>query len=206
MLLTLTTPWNRLLSSLRAVFVPRIFVVVLAMAYRYVFVLLVGDRSTCTRRARRAASTDHRDHAGGRRFVAASAGALFGRSHALADDVHLAMISRGFVGDVPRGRTRRPSAVDVVWLAACRRRRRGRVARRPCARAMSVAAPTGVLVVDDVSYTYLDRFVALDRVSLTVARGERLALLGANGCGKSTLLKLLDGLAVPDAGTYARVR
>ena len=58
-----------------------------------------------------------------------------------------------------------------------------------------------VLRVDDASYTYLDRFVALDRVSLRVARGERLALLGANGCGKSTLLKLLDGLLFPSSGT-----
>ena len=39
-------------------------------------------------------------------------------------------------------------------------------------------------------------------VSLTVRRGERVALLGANGCGKSTLLKVLDGLVFPDAGTY----
>jgi len=58
-----------------------------------------------------------------------------------------------------------------------------------------------VLRVADVSYTYLDRFVALDRVSLSVERGERLALLGANGCGKSTLLKLLDGLLFPSSGT-----
>jgi cobalt/nickel transport system ATP-binding protein len=53
-----------------------------------------------------------------------------------------------------------------------------------------------------VSYTYLDRFPALDDVSLTVERGEKLAMLGANGCGKSTLLKLLDGLLYPDAGRY----
>jgi len=58
-----------------------------------------------------------------------------------------------------------------------------------------------VYVVEDVSYTYLDRFPALTDVSLRVARGEKLALLGANGCGKSTLLKILDGLLVPDRGT-----
>ncbi|HZY08453.1 MAG TPA: ABC transporter ATP-binding protein, partial [Ilumatobacteraceae bacterium] len=52
-----------------------------------------------------------------------------------------------------------------------------------------------------MSYTYLDRFPALTDVSLRVARGEKLALLGANGCGKSTLLKILDGLLVPDRGT-----
>jgi cobalt/nickel transport system ATP-binding protein len=67
-----------------------------------------------------------------------------------------------------------------------------------CGRATSVE---DLLVVDDVSYSYLERYPALDHVSLTVRRGERLALLGANGCGKSTLLKLLDGLVFPDSGT-----
>ena len=62
------------------------------------------------------------------------------------------------------------------------------------------AAP--LLALDGISYAYLGRFPALDAVSLGVARGERLALLGANGCGKSTLLKILDGLVIPDAGAY----
>ena len=60
---------------------------------------------------------------------------------------------------------------------------------------------TDVFVVDDVKYRYLDRFVALAGVSLTVRAGERVALLGANGCGKSTMLKLLAGLIVPERGT-----
>lgn len=59
-----------------------------------------------------------------------------------------------------------------------------------------------VFVCDDVRYAYLDRYPALDGVSLTVRRGERVALLGANGCGKSTLLKLLDGLVFPSSGTF----
>jgi cobalt/nickel transport system ATP-binding protein len=59
-----------------------------------------------------------------------------------------------------------------------------------------------VFVVEDVSYAYLDRFDALNNVSLTVARGEKVALLGANGCGKSTLLKILDGLVFADTGRF----
>ena len=64
----------------------------------------------------------------------------------------------------------------------------------------SLAEP--LLVVDDASYAYLGRFTALDGVSLSVSRGEKLALLGANGCGKSTLLKVIDGLLFADTGSY----
>ena len=43
--------------------------------------------------------------------------------------------------------------------------------------------------------------VVLDRVSLDVAAGERIGLVGANGSGKSTLLRLLAGTRLPDAGS-----
>jgi len=43
--------------------------------------------------------------------------------------------------------------------------------------------------------------VALDGVSLEIARGEFFGLLGPNGAGKSTLMSLVAGLRPPDAGT-----
>jgi cobalt/nickel transport system ATP-binding protein len=55
---------------------------------------------------------------------------------------------------------------------------------------------------EGLTFRYLERFPALDNVDLTVARGETVALLGANGCGKSTLLKLLDGLLFAERGTF----
>jgi ABC-2 type transport system ATP-binding protein len=44
---------------------------------------------------------------------------------------------------------------------------------------------------------------ALREVSLTVERGEVLALLGANGAGKTTLLKLICTMLLPDSGRVA---
>ena len=45
-----------------------------------------------------------------------------------------------------------------------------------------------------------EQTVAVDHLSLTLDRGEMLALLGPSGSGKTTTLRLLAGFEVPDAG------
>ena len=56
-----------------------------------------------------------------------------------------------------------------------------------------------VFEVQEVEYRY-HGVSALDRLSLSVGTGQRIAILGANGSGKSTLLRLLDGLCFAERG------
>jgi ABC-type multidrug transport system ATPase subunit len=57
-----------------------------------------------------------------------------------------------------------------------------------------------VLEIEDISKAYGSKQVLRD-VSLTVRRGEKLAIIGPNGLGKSTLLKIMMDRVAPDAGT-----
>ena len=116
-LVTVTTSWVRLLSALRILGVPRMFILIIGMAYRYIFHLLgTVEDIYFARKARTLGRTRH--DAGARRFVAASAGVLIGKSHQLSEEVHQAMTARGYRGDAvtldrPRWRT-----TDAVFLLA----------------------------------------------------------------------------------------
>ena len=65
------------------------------------------------------------------------------------------------------------------------------------------AAPTesaqGYLVTEKLVKRF-DEAVAVDEVSLSIAKGEIFALLGSSGCGKSTLLRMLAGFEKPTSG------
>ena len=61
---------------------------------------------------------------------------------------------------------------------------------------------SGAVVVSAVGFRYPEtKSLVLDDVSITVANGERLAVVGATGSGKSTLAKLMARLYDPTAGT-----
>ena len=63
-----------------------------------------------------------------------------------------------------------------------------------------------ILMASDLRKTYgkgIAEVHALDNVSLTVNKGEFVAIVGTSGSGKSTLLNMLGGLDKPDAGTVS---
>ncbi len=55
------------------------------------------------------------------------------------------------------------------------------------------------VIMQDVSLFY-ENTLALDHISLTIASGQRVALVGPNGAGKSSLLHLLAGIVQPSSG------
>jgi sulfonate transport system ATP-binding protein len=57
-----------------------------------------------------------------------------------------------------------------------------------------------MLVLDRVGKTYPNGVRALEGVSLAVAPGEIVLVIGASGCGKSTMLRAICGLEVPSHG------
>ena len=66
---------------------------------------------------------------------------------------------------------------------------------------LELSGPPAMIEVKDVSFRYpsSDEDV-LEQISLSIARGERVAIVGENGAGKSTLIKLLSGLYAPSSG------
>lgn len=55
------------------------------------------------------------------------------------------------------------------------------------------------IIIKNISKTFGDE-VVLENVSLTIKRGERIAIYGPNGAGKSTLFKIIMGSLKPDSG------
>jgi ABC-type nitrate/sulfonate/bicarbonate transport system ATPase subunit len=63
-----------------------------------------------------------------------------------------------------------------------------------------------VLAISDLRHVYgrgSAAHVAIDGISLRVAAGELVAIVGTSGCGKTTLLRCIAGLQRPAHGTIA---
>ncbi len=114
--LTLTTRWDRLLAAARGAGIPPAFVVVVDLAYRYLFVLMGAALETFeARKARTVGSLRLAQNQG---FVAAVAGATLQKARVMSEEVHAAMVARGYDGSPRPARLSPLGAGGVLGLAA----------------------------------------------------------------------------------------
>jgi cobalt/nickel transport system permease protein len=97
-LLFLTTPQQILFKSLRTVGVPKLYVLTLQMAYRYVFLLMDMIREMYV--AKKARTIRARGMIDEQKWVGGRIGYTLIRSLSMSEKVHMAMMSRGFNGEV----------------------------------------------------------------------------------------------------------
>jgi len=114
-LLVLTTPWPWVLKALRVLKCPTVLVAILGMTYRYVFEILRTALDMFE--SRRSRTVGALSPAESRRLAASAVGVLLSKSVHLSNDVHLAMQSRGFRGEVHVLPDFRARAADWCWLA-----------------------------------------------------------------------------------------
>lgn len=112
-LLVVTTPWADVLKSLRALRVPQVFVLVLSMTYRYIFLFLhTANGILLARKSRMVGRTSGAEQ---RRWITGTMGNLMSRAFKMSNDVYAAMLARGFGGEVRTFATYRVRPSD--WLS-----------------------------------------------------------------------------------------
>jgi len=113
-LLALTTRWSDLLASLQSLKIPTVFVLILGMTYRYVFVLVgVAQDMSFALKSRTMKSERSGDV---RKWLGATIGVLFRRSMNMSELVNLSMISRGYDGKVREVTRFHAQAFDWAFL------------------------------------------------------------------------------------------
>ncbi len=114
LLLILTTPWNTILSALGVLKVPDVFILILGMTYRYIYLLLhTANDMFLSRKSRVVGKLSTAEN---QKMLAAISGTLLNKSLAMSSDVYLAMQSRGFRGTMVTLKPFRMRTKDWYWL------------------------------------------------------------------------------------------
>ncbi len=113
-LLSLTTRHSELLKVLRLTGIPQVFILVLGMGYRYIYLFVeIVEHTYAAIKSRVGFLRYERD---GRQIVAWNIAALWVRAFKLNQDVYLAMLSRGYQGEGLAWNDFKMRARDWVWL------------------------------------------------------------------------------------------
>lgn len=115
LLLILTTPWNTVLSALTVLRIPDVFILILGMTYRYIYLLLhTANDMFLSRKSRVVGKLDTAED---RRMLAAISGTLLNKSLNMSSEVYLAMQSRGYRGSIVTLKPFKMQYRDWLWLA-----------------------------------------------------------------------------------------
>jgi cobalt/nickel transport system permease protein len=112
-LLTLTTRRSDLLRALGVLRVPQIFILILGMTYRYIILLVQAVQNIHI--ARRSRTLRYGTASAEQRWVASRMGYIFKKSWQMSQEVHRAMLSRGFSGEVRAILAFKTGNYDYAW-------------------------------------------------------------------------------------------
>lgn len=113
LLMILTTPWNTVLSALSVLRIPEVFILILGMTYRYIYLLLhTANDMFLSRKSRLVGRLPGNEE---RQMMAAITGTLLSKSLNLSSEVYLAMQSRGFRGSMKTLKPFKMQRRDWLW-------------------------------------------------------------------------------------------
>lgn len=115
LVMVLTTSWPRLLKALRSLGCPKIFVLLLLMTYRYIYVLLNTTNALfLSRKSRRVGPETWQNS---KQWLGGLLGTLLQKSYHLSQEVYLAMMARGFRGEPVLLEDFHLRQTDYLWAA-----------------------------------------------------------------------------------------
>lgn len=112
-LLLLTTRWTHITGALASMRVPLLFISILNMAYRYIFVM--SEKANSMMEARFLRTVGRLGTADNRRFMSRSAAQMFIQSHFLSEEIYDAMVCRCFSGRPVSVEKFRVKAIDILF-------------------------------------------------------------------------------------------
>ena len=113
-LLLMTTRWTDLMAGLRALHLPSLFISVLNMAYRYIF--LIEETGSSMMQARYLRTVGRISARSGRQYMGNSFGRIFVSVHSFSENIYDAMVLRGYDGTPRTMRCLKIQAADWLFL------------------------------------------------------------------------------------------
>jgi len=113
-LVVFSTPFAELIKSLKALFVPDTFLMIIMLAYKYILILslCIGE----TYFAMKSRLLGHVRNKSIRELIAGRIHYIFRRSKQTYELTYLAMVSRGYTGKIALGRTQKIKCTDIIIL------------------------------------------------------------------------------------------